>query len=124
MNGPVHDERPGHDHGDGSDSCAAHAPATDAGHRPGADPVAVAVRLAPGERAAAVARARRLNQVSLAWNMAEMVVALLAGAAAGSVSLLGFGIRKGLAQAYNPFVSVDADPKILYCPVVYGHAAL
>jgi hypothetical protein len=39
-------------------------------------------------------------------------------------SLLGFGIRKGLAQAYYPFVSVDADPKILDCPIMYGHAAL
>ena len=71
-----------HDHGDGG-SC-------------GAEPVAVSIRLAPGERAAAVARARRLNQFSLAWNVAEGVIAVLAGIAAGSVSLVGFGIDSGI----------------------------
>jgi divalent metal cation (Fe/Co/Zn/Cd) transporter len=60
------------------------------------EPVAVTVRQAPGERAAAVARARRLNQFSLAWNLGEMVVALVAGIAAGSVSLVGFGIDSGI----------------------------
>lgn len=72
MSAPLHDERSGHDH----------AP--------------VGVRLAPGERDAAVAKARRLNQISLTWNVAEMVVALAAGFAAGSVSLVGFGIDSGI----------------------------
>jgi divalent metal cation (Fe/Co/Zn/Cd) transporter len=72
-----------HDHA-GAGSCA------------GPEPVPVTVRLAPGERAAAVARARRLNQFSLAWNLGEMVVALVAGIAAGSVSLVGFGIDSGI----------------------------
>ncbi len=71
-----------HDHGDGG-GC-------------GAEPVDVAIRLAPGERAAAVARARLLNRFSLAWNVTEGVIAILAGIAAGSVSLIGFGIDSGI----------------------------
>ncbi len=71
-----------HDHGDGG-SC-------------GAEAVAVSIRLAPGERAAAVAKARRLNQFSLGWNVAEGVIAVMAGIAAGSVSLVGFGIDSGI----------------------------
>ena len=71
----------GHDHGSGG--C-------------GGEPVAVTMRLAPGEREAAVAKARRLNQISLAWNVAEGAIALLAGMAAGSVSLVGFGIDSGI----------------------------
>jgi divalent metal cation (Fe/Co/Zn/Cd) transporter len=71
-----------HDHGDGG-GC-------------GAEAVGVTIPLAPGERAAAVARARRLNQFSLAWNVAEGVIAVLAGIAAGSVSLIGFGIDSGI----------------------------
>jgi len=54
------------------------------------------VRLAPRERAAAVVRARRLNQLSLAWNVIEGAVALVAGIVAGSVSLVGFGIDSGI----------------------------
>jgi divalent metal cation (Fe/Co/Zn/Cd) transporter len=77
---PLHDHDHGDDHGD---SC-------------GAPPVAVGIRLAPGERNAAVARARRLNQFSLAWNVVEGIIALIAGVAAGSVSLVGFGIDSGI----------------------------
>ncbi len=44
------------------------------------------------DRPAAVQRARLLNRVSLAWNALEAVVALVAGVAAGSVSLVGFGL--------------------------------
>jgi divalent metal cation (Fe/Co/Zn/Cd) transporter len=62
----------------------------------GSDPVPVGIRLAPGERAAAVARARLLNRFSLTWNVAECVVALVAGIAAGSVSLVGFGIDSAI----------------------------
>jgi divalent metal cation (Fe/Co/Zn/Cd) transporter len=83
MSAPVHD----HDHGDGHDHGAGGA---------GEPSVGVGVQLAPGVRAAAVARARRLNQFSLGWNVAEMFVALLAGFAAGSVSLIGFGIDSGI----------------------------
>jgi divalent metal cation (Fe/Co/Zn/Cd) transporter len=88
MSAPVQDHGHGHDHGVGGD-----------GHDHGggaAEPVAVTVRLAPGERDAAVARARRLNQFSLGWNVAEGIIALAAGVAAGSVSLIGFGIDSGI----------------------------
>lgn len=44
------------------------------------------------DRPAAVTRARRLNRFSLGWNVTEAVVALLAGVAAGSISLIGFGL--------------------------------
>lgn len=46
----------------------------------------------PSERATAVRRATRLNRVSLAYNAVEAVVALGAGIAAGSISLLAFGL--------------------------------
>ena len=47
----------------------------------------------------AVARARLLNRVSLGWNVVEGVVAVVAGLAAGSVSLVGFGIDSGIEVA-------------------------
>lgn len=43
-------------------------------------------------RAAAVARARLLNRITIGYNAVEGVVAILAGIAAGSVSLIGFGL--------------------------------
>lgn len=46
--------------------------------------------LPPG-RPAALARARRLEWFSLAWNSVEALVAIGAALAAGSVALLGFG---------------------------------
>jgi divalent metal cation (Fe/Co/Zn/Cd) transporter len=46
----------------------------------------------PAERAAAVRRATLLNRGSLAYNAVEAVVALGAGVAAGSISLLAFGL--------------------------------
>jgi divalent metal cation (Fe/Co/Zn/Cd) transporter len=77
---------PGHDHD--------HPGALDyAGHE---DETPAALRLAPGERSAALGRARRLNRVSLAWNVVEGVVALVAGVAASSVSLIGFGMDSGI----------------------------
>ena len=89
MSSSLHDHD--HDHAHGHDHAAGHR----AGDH-GAGAVAVAIRLAPGERAAAVARARRLNRFSLTWNVIEGVVALMAGIAAGSVSLVGFGIDSGI----------------------------
>lgn len=44
------------------------------------------------DRPAAVSRARALNRFSLAWNVVEAGVALAAGLAAGSISLVGFGL--------------------------------
>lgn len=43
-------------------------------------------------RPAAVARATLLNRISLGWNAVECVVAVALGVAAGSVSLIGFGV--------------------------------
>ena len=86
MSVPLHEH--GHEHADGADH-----PGGGCG---GPEPAVATMRLAPGERDAAVARARRLNQVSLAWNLAEGIVAVIAGLAAGSVSLVGFGIDSGI----------------------------
>lgn len=46
----------------------------------------------PGERAAAVRRANLLNRITIGYNAAEGVIAVAAGVAAGSVSLIGFGL--------------------------------
>lgn len=44
------------------------------------------------ERAALIARGRRLEYVTIAWNSFEAAVALLAGLLAGSIALVGFGL--------------------------------
>ncbi|MEX2423150.1 MAG: cation transporter [Acidimicrobiia bacterium] len=48
------------------------------------------------ERTAVVERARRLNRLTIGWNLVEGVVAIAAGIAAGSVSLIGFGLDSGI----------------------------
>jgi divalent metal cation (Fe/Co/Zn/Cd) transporter len=48
------------------------------------------------ERRAAVRRARVLNAATIGWNSVEGVVAIAAGVAAGSVSLVGFGIDSAI----------------------------
>ena len=45
---------------------------------------------------AAVERARRLNVLTIAWNGTEGVIAVVAGLAAGSVSLVGFGFDSAI----------------------------
>lgn len=50
----------------------------------------------PGERAAALAKAVRLNRLTIGWNAIEGVVAVAAGLVAGSVSLVGFGVDSGI----------------------------
>ena len=50
----------------------------------------------PTERNAAVARQRWLTTVTIGWNSLEGVVAIAAGIAAGSVSLIGFGLDSGI----------------------------
>lgn len=50
----------------------------------------------PTARRAAVRRSRLLNRVTIGWNVAEGVVAVTAGAIAGSVSLIGFGLDSGV----------------------------
>lgn len=43
-----------------------------------------------------VTRARRLNALTIVWNAVEGVVAVAAGAMAGSLSLIGFGLDSGI----------------------------
>lgn len=43
-----------------------------------------------------VRRARNLNRLTIAWNVIEGIVAIAAGAAAGSLSLIGFGLDSGI----------------------------
>jgi divalent metal cation (Fe/Co/Zn/Cd) transporter len=47
-------------------------------------------------RRAAVVRSRQLNRLTIGWNAAEGVVAVVAGTLAGSVSLVGFGLDSGI----------------------------
>jgi divalent metal cation (Fe/Co/Zn/Cd) transporter len=77
----VVDRDPGHphDHTDDGHDHAAHGP----------------VRVADG-RADVVRRARRLNIATIGWNGIEGVVAVAAGVAAGSVSLVGFGFDSAI----------------------------
>ncbi|MGH9281394.1 MAG: cation transporter [Acidimicrobiales bacterium] len=48
------------------------------------------------DRQEAVRRARRLNRLTIGWNAVEGVVAVAAGVAASSVSLIGFGLDSGI----------------------------
>src|SRR5437660_9159305 len=50
------------------------------------------VQSATLERQAAVRRGRRLEYFTIGWNALEGLVAVVAGAIAGSISLVGFGI--------------------------------
>ena len=65
------------------------------------------------ERVVVVRRGRRLEYFTIAWNTVEGLVAVVAGAFAGSISLVGFGIdsfievTSGAALLWR--MSVDAD---------------
>jgi len=65
------------------------------------------------ERGAIVQRGRRLEYFTIAWNTLEGLVAIAAGAIAGSVSLVGFGVdsfievTSGAALLWR--MSADAD---------------
>jgi divalent metal cation (Fe/Co/Zn/Cd) transporter len=50
----------------------------------------------PAVRAAALRRGRVLNRLTIGWNALEGIVAVVAGVAAGSVSLVGFGLDSGI----------------------------
>src|SRR5438034_5065687 len=58
------------------------------------------------ERAAVVRRRRRLEHFTIAWNALEGLVAVVAGAVAGSISLVGFGI--------DSFVEVTSGSVLLW----------
>ncbi len=47
-------------------------------------------------RDAAVRRARWLNRATIGWNSVEGIIAVIAGIAAGSVSLIGFGFDSAI----------------------------
>jgi Cation efflux family len=53
----------------------------------------------PAVRAAAVRRGRLLNRLTIGWNAIEGIVAVAAGLAAGSISLVGFGLDSGIEVA-------------------------
>jgi divalent metal cation (Fe/Co/Zn/Cd) transporter len=65
------------------------------------------------ERPAAVIRGRRLEYFTIAWNALEGLVAVVAGAVAGSISLVGFGIDSFIEVTSGSVLlwrmSVDAD---------------
>ena len=65
------------------------------------------------DRSSAVARGRRLEHFTIAWNALEGLVAVVAGAFAGSISLVGFGIDSFIEVTSGSVLlwrmSVDAD---------------
>ena len=65
------------------------------------------------ERTAVVLRGRRLEYFTIAWNALEGLVAVVAGAIAGSISLVGFGIDSFIEVTSGSVLlwrmSVDAD---------------
>src|SRR5712692_5329880 len=65
------------------------------------------------ERAAVVRHGRRLEYFTIAWNALEGLVAVVAGAIAGSISLVGFGIDSFIEVTSGSVLlwrmSVDAD---------------
>lgn len=66
------------------------------------------------DRNGQVALGRRLNRLTLGYNALEGIVALAAGAAAGSVALIGFGFDSGIELAAGLAalwrLSADLDP--------------
>src|SRR5216684_5752108 len=66
-----------------------------------------------GSRAHAASRGRRLEYFTIAWNTVEGIVAITAGAIAGSISLMGFGIDSFIEVLSGSVLlwrmSVDAD---------------
>ncbi|MCY4666076.1 MAG: cation transporter [Acidimicrobiaceae bacterium] len=50
----------------------------------------------PTNRAEAVVRQKWLTAATIGWNGVEVVIAISAGVAAGSVSLIGFGLDSGI----------------------------
>jgi divalent metal cation (Fe/Co/Zn/Cd) transporter len=65
------------------------------------------------DRAATVNRGRRLEHFTIAWNTLEGLVAIVAGAMAGSISLMGFGLDSFVEVTSGSVLlwrmSVDAD---------------
>jgi divalent metal cation (Fe/Co/Zn/Cd) transporter len=56
--------------------------------------------LSPGQnRTHSVQRGRRLQYLTIAWNSAEFVIAIVAGFLAGSIALIGFGFDSAIEVA-------------------------
>ncbi|HKW00035.1 MAG TPA: cation transporter [Vicinamibacterales bacterium] len=68
----------------------------------------------PEERQRLLARGRRLEYFTLAWNGAEGLVGIVAGLAAGSISLVGFGV--------DSFIEVASGGTLLWRMSVDGDA--
>src|SRR5436190_24163877 len=54
------------------------------------------VVLAPADRVRITRRGRSLQWLTIAWNSAEFVVAVMAGLLAGSIALVGFGFDSAI----------------------------
>lgn len=71
-------------------------------------------RLSADQRAGLVARGQRLSRITLIYNSLEGLVSIIAGVAAGSISLVGFGIdsvievTSSVAALWR--LRADADP--------------
>ena len=63
-------------------------------------------RTATTNRAVTARRGRRLEYFTIAWNILEGLVAVVAGAVAGSISLIGFGI--------DSFIEVTSGAALLW----------
>jgi divalent metal cation (Fe/Co/Zn/Cd) transporter len=65
------------------------------------------------ERSAVVVRGQRLEYFTIGWNTLEGLVAVIAGAVAGSISLVGFGIDSFIEVTSGSVllwrISVDSD---------------
>lgn len=63
------------------------------------------------DRQAIAERGKRLEYFTVAWNSLEGLVALVAGAFAGSISLVGFGIDRFIVPADDLKALLD-DPRL------------
>jgi len=69
------------------------------------------------DRHTSVCRGRRLEYFTIGWNVLEGIVAVVAGAIAGSVSLVGFGIdsfievTSGATLLWRMAVDADAEKR-------------
>ena len=64
-----------------------------------AEVVRVSVTQSGGRRPELVARGRRLEYLTIAWNTFEAAVALASGVVANSVALVGFGLDSTIETA-------------------------